>query len=149
MLFSSCSLLSFSPPPTYRSSPAPGVMETRGMTRELLSSWATLPVWRDITLLNYSAAGHTPSMGHYWTTLRGERREEKMGRRRERLRKGGKKGTSEEEKWGSMKGKVWEVDSLQDVARISNQWCIAGREGRGKYRERKDAERWVLMWWCE
>ena len=24
-------------------------------------------------------------------------------------------------RWGSMKGKVWEVDSLQDVARITNQ----------------------------
>ena len=32
----------------------------------------------------------------------------------------GKKGRSEEQ-WGSMKGKVWEVDSLQDVTRITNQ----------------------------
>ena len=32
-------------------------METRGMTRELLSSWVTLPVYKDTILLNHLERG--------------------------------------------------------------------------------------------
>ena len=52
--------MAFSPllsPPTYYSPPGPGVMETRGRTRELLSSCVTLPVYRDTTLLNHLERG--------------------------------------------------------------------------------------------
>ena len=67
-------------------------METRGMTKELLSSWVTLPVYRD-TLLNHIEKGRG---GGRW--MEKESRQEKKGeiekrrgRRRERLRKGGRK----------------------------------------------------------
>ena len=77
------------------------------MTRELLSSWVTFPAWRDITLLN-----------------RLERVEEggrKGEEKREIEERRGKKEDLRKKEWGSMKGKVWEVDSLQDVARITNE----------------------------
>ena len=41
----------------------PGVMETRGMTRELLSSWVTLPVYRDTILLNRLEKGEEGERG--------------------------------------------------------------------------------------
>ena len=77
------------------------------MTRELLSSCVTLPVWRDITLLNRLERGEE-----------GGRKGEEKGEIEKRR---GKKEDLRKKEWGSMKGKVWEVDSLQDVARITNQ----------------------------
>ena len=77
------------------------------MTRELLSSWVTLPVWRDITLLNRLGRGEE-----------GGRKGEEKGEIEKRR---GRKEDQRKKEWGSMKGKVWEVDSLQDVARITNQ----------------------------
>ena len=77
------------------------------MTRELLSSGVTLPVWRDITSLNHL-----------------ERGEEGGGKGKEKgkiEKRRGKKEDLRKKEWGSLKGKVWEVDSLQDVARITNQ----------------------------
>ena len=62
--------------------------------------------------------------------MRGERRGEERGRRRERLikeggeidKRRGKKEDQRKKEWGSMKGKVWEVNSVQeDVAGITNQ----------------------------
>ena len=77
------------------------------MTRELLSSCVTLSVWRDITLLNCLERGEE-----------GGRKGEEKGEIEKRR---GKKEDLRKKEWGSMKGKVWEVDSLQDVARITNQ----------------------------
>ena len=61
------------------------------MTRELLSSWVTFPVWRDITLLNRLERGEE-----------GERK----GEKREIEERRGKKEDLRKKEWGSMKGKV-------------------------------------------
>ena len=50
-----------------------GVMETRGMTRELLSSWVTLPVYRDTILLNRLEKGEEGERGGWGGMGRGER----------------------------------------------------------------------------
>ena len=78
------------------------------MTKELLSSWVTLPVWRDTILLNRLEKGRGGRDGS---------RKKAGRRRRERLREKdqGKK------KWGSMNGKGWEADSIQNDARITNE----------------------------
>ena len=65
-----------------------GVMETRGMTRELLSSWVTLLVYRDTTLLNHLGRRKEGERGERGRS--GERGERVGGeRRRKRKRRGG------------------------------------------------------------
>ena len=52
---------------------------------------------------------------------RGEEGGRKGEEKREIKERRGKKEDLRKKEWGSMKGKVWEVDSVQDVARITNQ----------------------------
>ena len=57
-------------------------------------------------------------MNHLERGEEGGRKGEKKGEIEKRR---GRKEDLRKKEWGSMKGKVWEADLIQDVARITNQ----------------------------
>ena len=97
------------------------------MTRELLSSWVTLPVYRATTLLKRLERGRGGG---------GKGRGDRGGERERGRRRGKKKGRKRREREGEdMEKNQIQCRTLQELSKCKVMLEEGGKEGRGRWKE--------------